>query len=108
MINGMTILNETIYYSYNELAVLFSILIPYTICVIIALCFDLPNRHFWTSWISTLCIVVLCMLVTYRVTAKELHEYQVVFSEDVKINDVFDKYNIVYQNENVYTIREKQ
>lgn len=107
MINGMTILNETICYHYNELAAVLGVFIPFVIAIVLAVHFDWPNKCFFSSLIGTICTVFIIALIVCRITATEYKEYQVSFSEETKIVEVLEKYDIVRQDGNLYTIKEK-
>lgn len=104
MINGMTILNETICYNYCGLVAA----IPFTIAIILCIHFDWPKKSFWSPLIGTVCAVVVIALIVCRIKATEYKEYQVSFSKETKIVEVLEKYDIVRQDGDLYTIREKQ
>lgn len=108
MINGMTILNETICYCYNELAAVLGIFITFSVAIVLAIHFDWSNKSFFGSLIGTVCAIFIITLIICRITTTEYKEYQVTFSEETKIVEVLEKYDIVRQDRDLYTIREKQ
>ena len=95
MINGMTILNETICYRYNELAAVLGIFITFSVAIVLAIHFDWGNKCFFGSMTGTICAIFIIALIVCRITATEYKEYQVTFSEETKIVEVLEKYDIV-------------
>ena len=112
MIDGITILSESMYrgcdsklsFGFSLAALFFAIL------AIGCLITDEYGEHL-KIFLTFVCLCVTAAVISYwvwRQTMYEFPEYKVTISDDVSFNELYEKYEIVEQEGEIYTIRERR
>ena len=108
MIDGITILDTTNVWICDS--VLFDIFIIIAFVGAILLFLSLVGEDDAAIIISLfIAVIVFCILssIVYKTNGKTVHEYKVTISDTVSFNDVYEKYEIIEQEGDLYTIRER-
>lgn len=98
----MTILN-TIEYDWSDVI----IFIIASLIVTIAAAGIMCNSILQGLVIGVIITIVLSCIVIPTELSDAAVRYEVIFDDDVKLNDILDKYEIIDQSGNIYTIKEK-
>lgn len=122
--NGVEILNKIPVYGIAEWA-LYTLVIIFTVIPLVFFIYAIVQVVKWHEhWLCIICNTFLGILVglfistlfvvfaekteiAYDKNNIESYKYQVVISDEVKFNEFNDKYEIIEQNGNIYTIQEK-
>ena len=109
MLEGITILNEypLMDYQFNFLA---AAIMGIVVCTVVCLIFGHEDIPFEVGpFMGVIAITAIAFGATGSIAAKEVptsaKEYQVVIEDYVSINDVYDYYEVVDKQGDIYTIR---
>ena len=111
MIDGITILSESVYRgSDSKLGLVFAI--ASLIFGITALkLFEAEVDEHMGTFLAFVFLTVISVAISYmscRQTMYEAPEYKVTISDSVSFNELYGKYEIVEQEGEIYTIRERR
>ena len=108
MIDGITILDTTSVWICDN--IVFDILLISVAIIAISLLISLASSDeagFVIFLLTTLLILLFSTCVAYKTLGKEVPEYKVTISDTVSFKDIYGKYEIISQEGDLYTIREK-
>lgn len=110
MIEGMKILTQTELTRKPNWAI--ATLIVLMVAIVILLVLTIYSENFIKFGIS-LCLCIIASIVVMIVgnihkVPTGIKEYQVTFDENVSIQEVYDKYEIIEVNQNLWKIRDKE
>lgn len=109
MLEGITILNEypIMDYEFNFIA---AAIMSIVVCTVVCLIFESEGISFEIeSFMAIIAITAITFGATGTIASKEVptsaKEYQVTIEDYVSINDVYDYYEVVDKQGDIYTIR---
>lgn len=108
MIDGVTILDTTSVWICDNVA--FDILVIASLVVAIFLFLSLLSDGEIIEIILPLIIFIILLIsacMAYKTFGKEVSEYKVTISDTVSFKDIYGKYEIISQEGDLYTIRER-
>lgn len=108
MIDGITILDTTSVWVCNS-AVLDILAILAAICLVLMFMSLINNDEAAIVIFLTVAFILLtCSAgIVYKTQGERVSEYKVTISDTVSFKDLYEKYEIVKQEGEIYTIREK-
>lgn len=108
MIDGITILDTTSVWICNS-AVLDILAILAAICSVLMLMSLINSDEAAIVIFFTITFIILsCSAgIVYKIQGERVSEYKVTISDTVSFKDLYEKYEIVKQEGEIYTIREK-
>ena len=112
MIDGITILSESVYRGCDS-KLCFGFAMASLIFAILAIGCLITDEYGELSkiFLTFVCLCVTAAVISYlvwRQTMYEFPEYKVTISDDVSFNELYEKYEIVEQEGEIYTIRERR
>lgn len=108
MIDGITILDTTSVWICDN--IVFDILLISAAIIAISLFISLVNSDeagLVIFLLTTFLILLLSTVIAYKTLGEEIPEYKVTISDTVSFKDIYGKYDIIEQEGQIYTIREK-
>lgn len=106
MIDGITILNNVTISNFNPvpwLGVLIGLLVAFIIIYIKSDKFD--KKHLLTMWCGIFTFVLLFFIADIRFS--KVDAIQCTIDDDVSINDVYDNYDVIDKQGEIWTLKEK-
>ena len=112
MIDGITILSESVYRGCDSnLSFCFAIAsLIFAIVAIKILESDEYGEHpgILLTFVFLFIASIAISYISYRQTMYEFPEYKVTISDSVSFNELYEKYEIVEQEGEIYTIQERR
>ena len=105
MIDGITILDTTSVWICDSVAFDILVLASCVIAISLFLSFLAGEEIIFSLIIFIILLISTCM--AYKTLGKEVSEYKVTISDTVSFKDVYGKYEIISQEGDLYTIRER-
>ena len=108
MIDGITILDTTSVWVCDNIA--FDILLISTVIIAMSLFLSLVNDDgagIVIFLLTTSLILLFSTVIAYKTLGEEVSEYKVTISDTVSFKDIYGKYEIMNQEGDLYTIRER-
>lgn len=105
MIDGITVLNNVIISDFNPVPWL-CVLIGFLVVFIVIYIFDKYNRQDTLCWWGIIFIAVF-MFFIFDIRCSQVDAIQCTIEDNVSINEVYDKYDVVDKQGEIWTLREK-
>ena len=105
MIDGITVLNNVIINDFNPVP-WFIVLIGFLVGFIIIYIFDKYNRQDTLCWLGIIFIAVL-MFFMFDIRYSQVDAIQCTIEDNVSINEVYDNYDVIDKQGEIWTLREK-
>lgn len=108
MLDGITILNQTTQWNPPDITLLF--IVAGIVAFVVTLAFaisDCEVAAFISGIIALGCLIGVGICATTHLPEKAYQQYQVTISDEVNFKEFSDKYNIIEQEGQIYTIAEK-
>ena len=106
MIDGITVLNNVIISDFNPVPWLI-VFIGFVLLafIIIYIESDEIKKHIYVIWCGLFAIALLFLVVDIRYS--KVDAIQCTIEDNVSINEVYDKYDVIDKQGEIWTLREK-
>lgn len=106
MIDGITVLNNITVSDFNPVPWLIVIIFLLLVAFIIVYIFDeLDRRNGIIVWFGMFAIALLLLVADIRYS--KVDAIQCTIEDNVSINEVYDKYDVIDKQGEIWTLREK-
>lgn len=105
MIDVITILNNVTISNFNPIPWLY-VLSGFLILIIMYIAVNSNNKKAAIGWACVICAVLFTFLIV-DICFSKVDAIQCTIDDDVSINEVYDKYDVIDKQGKIWTLKEK-